>query len=348
MIEGHGDDTYRYDDLVKINFSSNVYQHVDLSGLKEHLMGHLDGVTSYPEPQPRSLEKLIALQEGISPEGVMVTNGATEAIYLIAQLFSGSASIIPQPTFNEYADACRINHHIISYENTDNLSQLPRDRVYWICNPNNPSGNVLMKGFMSYLVRRSPRYTFVVDQSYEAYTNVPLLRACEMQGVPNLFLLHSFSKSYGIPGMRLGYVTGFPATIQMLRNLRHPWSVSSMAIEAGKYLLTKGKPAVDDLDAYLAETERLRGELKKTKGVRVFETKTNYMLCELEEHRAYELKSYLIHEHGMLIRDCANFYGLSNRFFRISAQLPEENDLLIAAIRKFLEIRENEGLNTHP
>ena len=337
MIEGHGDDIYRYDDLVKMNFSSNIYQHADLSMLKEHLMEHFDIVNNYPEPQPRSLEKLIAFKEGISPECVMVTNGATEAIYLIAQLFHGSASIIPQPTFSEYADACRIHRHIISYENTDDLMQLPRDRVYWICNPNNPSGNVLMKGFMNYLVRRSPRYTFVVDQSYEAYTNEPVLVAREMNGVPNLLLLHSFSKTYGVPGLRLGYVTGFPSTIQLLRNLRHPWSVSNMAIEAGKFLIKKEMHAVPDLQEYLVEAERLRSQLRQIEGVRVFETKTNYMLCELESASATDLKSFLIHEHGILIRDCTNFYGLSNHFFRVSTQKPEENDTLIAAIREYLK-----------
>jgi threonine-phosphate decarboxylase len=336
MIEGHGDDIYRYDDLVKMNFSSNVFQHADHSALKEFLMERFDVIGNYPEPQPRSLEKLIALKEGISPECVMVTNGATEAIYLSAQQFHGSASIIPQPTFCEYADACRIHRHIISYENTDDLIQLPRDRVYWICNPNNPSGNVLMKGFMDYLVRRSPRYTFVVDQSYEAYTKEPLLKAREMNGLPNLLLLHSFSKTYSVPGLRLGYVTGHPSTIQLLRNLRHPWSVSSMAIEAGKFLLKQEQGGIVDLESYLAEAERLRGQLRQIEGVRVFETKTNYMLCELDNATAADLRNYLIHEHGILIRDCSNFYGLSRHFFRVSAQQPEENDALVAAIREYL------------
>ena len=140
MLEGHGDDIYRYDDLVKMNFSSNIYQHADLTALKEFLKEHFDLIANYPEPQPRSLERLIALKEGISPEAVLVTNGATEAIYMIAAHFKNSASVIPQPTFNEYADACRQFNHIISYENNDEMTELPRDRVYWICNPNNPSG----------------------------------------------------------------------------------------------------------------------------------------------------------------------------------------------------------------
>ena len=109
MIDGHGDDRYRYDDLVQMNFSSTIYQHADHSALKEYLMDHINVLTNYPESQPRQLEKLIAKQLGITPESVLVTNGATEAVYIIAQLFRRSCSIIPQPTYSEYADACRLN-----------------------------------------------------------------------------------------------------------------------------------------------------------------------------------------------------------------------------------------------
>ena len=335
MIEGHGDDLYRYDELVTMNFSSNIYQHADHSALRAYLGRRFDVVSHYPEPQPRSLEKLIAQREGISPQAVMVTNGATEAIYLIARLYFGSASVIPQPTFSEYADACRLNQHIISYENNDDLVELPKNRVYWLCNPNNPSGNVLLKGFMDYLVRRSPRYTFVVDQSYEAYTQEELLKPREVQQLTNLIILHSFSKTYAVPGLRLGYITAHPTVVQLLRALQHPWSVSSLAIEAGIYLLTEGQPVVSDLTAYREEAERLRSELNAIDGIQVFETKTNFMLCECEHFTAADLKSFLVHEHGILIRDCANFYGLSPYFFRVSAQSPDENDALVAAIKSY-------------
>jgi threonine-phosphate decarboxylase len=69
----------------------------------------------------------------------------------------------------------------------------------------------------------------------------------------------------------------------------------------------------------------------------VFETKTNYMLCELEELSATELKFKLVHDYGMLIRDCSNFFGLSKHFFRVSTQHPEENDALVAAIRDIMK-----------
>jgi len=125
MIYGHGDDTYRYGEKIKINFSSNIYIGADLSGLKAHLASRLDVIGHYPEPEPQRLEELIAERLGIPANMVMVTNGANEAIYLIAQLYSGWTSIIPQPTYNEYADACRACHHTISYENTQELDSLP-------------------------------------------------------------------------------------------------------------------------------------------------------------------------------------------------------------------------------
>ena len=192
-------------------------------------------------------------------------------------------------------------------------------------------------GFVDYVVRRSPRYTFVIDQSYGAFTKEPLLEAREVQGLPNVILIHSLSRKYSVPGLRLGYITAHPSTILLLRALRHPWSIPALSIEAGKFLIQHRPPVISDVNAYLAETQRLRSELRKIEGIRIFETKTNYMLCELSDATGAALKNYLIHEHGMLIRDCYNFYGLSSGHFRISAQQPEENDALIAAIRQFTE-----------
>ncbi len=157
-----------------------------------------------------------------------------------------------------------------------------------------------------------------------------------MSSVTNLIILHSLSKTFSVPGLRLGYVTAHPNTIQLLRNQRYPWSVSALSIEAGKFLIKNNVKAIDDLDAYLEETERLHTNLSNIEGLRVFETKTNYMLCELENATAKDLKHYLIHEHGILIRDCSNFYGLNNHYFRVSTQLPHENDALVEAIRMYL------------
>ena len=110
MINGHGDDAYRYT-AIRANFSSNVYHRVNHDGLNRYLAGCLSCIRSYPEPEPYALAAELARLHGVSPEEVCVTNGATEAIYLIAQAFCGSHSAVWIPTFSEYADACRLHGH---------------------------------------------------------------------------------------------------------------------------------------------------------------------------------------------------------------------------------------------
>lgn len=332
MTYGHGDDTYRYGGEVKINFSSNLYQKADLTELKAFLASRLDMIRNYPEPEPRELEDLVASRLNLPANMVMVTNGANEAIYLIAQLYGGWASIIPQPTYNEYADACRLFNHTISYEHTETLDLLPEDRIYWICNPNNPTGNVLLKPLLSHLIRKHPRYLYVIDQSYADYTMKTMLEPHEMMDCYNVMIIQSLSKKYCIPGLRLGYVTGSPVIINRLRQIRQPWTVNAMAIEAGKYLLEKDPVMLPDLQTYLTETRRLKQALDAIDGLMVMDTETNFMLVHIDWADTQELKSWLMEHYGMLIRDASNFHGLDNHCFRVAAQSPKENDALVAAL----------------
>ena len=120
MIFGHGNDSYLYGDRIKMDFSSNLPGFANLGGLEAHLATRLSTIKSYPEPEARELEELLAEELGIQPNSIMVTAGAIEAIYLIAQLYRGWASVIPQPTFSEYEDACKIHGHLVScYDNDD-------------------------------------------------------------------------------------------------------------------------------------------------------------------------------------------------------------------------------------
>ena len=138
MINGHGDDAYRYT-AIRANFSSNVYHRVNHDGLNRYLSGCLSCIRSYPEPEPYALAAELARLQGVSPEEVCVTNGATEAIYLIAQAFRGSHSAVWIPTFSEYADACRLHGHRV--EGISSLEKLTgNEGIFWLCNPNNPTG----------------------------------------------------------------------------------------------------------------------------------------------------------------------------------------------------------------
>ena len=341
MIKGHGDDAYQYGCQAAVNFSSNVYYNVDLSGLKDHLAHHLDLIGSYPEPEPFGLEKELADRNRLLPDEVCVTNGATEAIYLIAQAFRQSVSAVLQPTFSEYADACRMHGHRLLP-----LYQLPDARcgyrlqeevqLLWLCNPNNPTGQVVEKSWLCQLLEQNPQVLFIIDQSYEYFTLHPLFTPEEALRYPHLLLLHSMTKRYVIPGLRLGYVTGHARMLERLRSQRMPWSVNQLAIEAGRYLLAHEEEM--DIVGYLREAQLLRTLLIETGMAEVWETKTHFMLACLRMGKASALKEYLLREHGLLIRDASNFSGLDERYFRIAAQAPADNLRLVTAIRQWLTI----------
>jgi threonine-phosphate decarboxylase len=335
MIYGHGDDTWRYGDAIKMNFSSNIYQKADLSELKTFLASRLDVIGHYPEPEPKELEGLIAEKLEIPANMVMVTNGANEAIYLIAQLYSGWTSIIPQPTYHEYADACKMFGHIISYERTDDLEVLPQDRIYWLCNPDNPTGNVLLKALLAYVIRKNPRFLYVIDESYADYTLQPRLQPKEMMDCFNVMFIRSMSKKYCVPGLRLGYVAASPIIIDRLRAIRQPWTVNALAIEAGKYLVEHDPQLLPDMNAYIAEAQRLKAGLEAIDGLMVMDTQTHYMLVNIDWANVLELKNWLVEHHGILIRDASNFHGLDDHCFRVAAQTPEENDALLNAIKAY-------------
>ena len=289
MIDGHGDDSYKYSRPITANFSSNVYNKVNL----------------------------------------------------IAQTFRGTNTAILQPTFSEYADACRMHGHRVS-----SLYQLPKEqdgyrlpddvRMLWLCNPNNPTGTVADKEYMRGLIEHNPQVCFIIDQSYEFFTLCPLFSPAEAAEYPNVLLLHSMTKRYAIPGLRLGYVTGSSGLLERLRTNRMPWSVNRLAIEAGLFLLENDVPEPVDVAAYLQETARLGKALKAVGGLDVWDTQTHFMLVQLRMGKASALKEYLAGEHGILIRDASNFAGLDERFFRIATQTPEENDRLVAAIEEFM------------
>lgn len=336
MIEGHGDDLYKYGKKIVSNFSSNVYNRIDHSGLYQRLNERLSTICSYPEPMPYSLESEIARRNSLTPRQICVTNGATEAIYLIAQAFQGRISAVLGPTFSEYADACRVHRHKV--KPFYSLDALPEDaELVWICNPNNPTGEVRNKEDLKALVDSHPDKLFIFDQSYEYFTLKSLLGIKEAASFPNVILLHSMTKQYAIPGLRVGYFTASEGLTDDVRCRRMPWSVNSLAIEAAKYLLEEGDGISADIPQLLAERERLTNLLLATGMLEIWPTDTHYMLIKLRMGKAAALKDFLAVNHGILIRDASNFEGLDERFFRIATQTPEENDKLVKAISEWME-----------
>ncbi len=318
MINGHGDDAYKYKDI-RIDFSSNICAHGSHEALMAHLAARPDLLDHYPEPEAWSLERMIAERHDIDPACVIVTSGATEAIYLIAHAFR-YRPVIPQPTFSEYADACEMA----------GVEEGGRE-VMWLCNPNNPTGEVYDQLYIDRMMAEHD--LLVLDQSYEGYTDAPVMTPRWGCRTASSIQIHSMTKMYGVPGLRLGYITAHEQLTEQLRRYLRPWSVSALAVEAGKYLLLHEELLCQP---DLAEARRLRDALLQLPGISVAPTQTNFMLCNLAHGTAALLKEYLATQHGILIRDASNFRGLTPQHFRIAAQSPVENEALISAISHFL------------
>ena len=332
MITGHGDDIHGYEG-VRMNFSSNIYAHADITPLVEHLRGEMGKICNYPEPEALTLEAKLAEKEGIEAECVIVTNGATDAIYLAAEACRNlgiSHHHIIQPTFAEYEDACR-NAGLLIQSDADEDTD-----AVWICNPNNPTGECIDTEGMIMLAKEYG--TLIIDQSYENITLCQMMTAQEAVDAGNIIQIHSMTKTCAIPGLRLGYIVTSHRYAKAIRKCLHPWSVNALAISAGDYILDNDFKAVRDIDEYLSEAQRLRDELDAIEGVSVMPTDTNFMLCELSVGTAAELKDWLAKNHGILIRDASNFRTLTPRHFRIAAQSKDENNTLINAIRQWTSI----------
>ena len=165
MINGHGDDIFSYPGI-RHNFSSNIVCRRDLDALYEHINCCMPRISSYPEPDASSLAVAWAASMGISAHNLCVTNGATEAIYLIAQVYRESNSQIPVPTFSEYADACRLNRHKITEIYSESGLKPAPGSLIWLCNPNNPTGKVWDHSWLTEMIEANPACIFIIDQSY--------------------------------------------------------------------------------------------------------------------------------------------------------------------------------------
>ena len=198
-------------------------------------------------------------------------------------------------------------------------------------------GVVWRAGEIRALLLDNPERVVVVDESFirfapEAESAIPLLGECG-----NLLVVCSMTKCYAIPGLRLGYVLGNEGLIKRLGRFSLPWSVNALAIEVGKYILQHPEQFVLPLEQWLNETHRLQEQIRSL-GIESYPSAVTFFLNRLPEGRkASQLKDYLLKEKQILIRDASNFRTLDERCFRLSTQRPEENEVLLDAIRDWIK-----------
>jgi len=333
MINGHGDE---YVGELEANFSSNVWYGADNSALCKHLYSQMYTIERYPDTEASSLKQLLAENNHIKTNQLLICNGSTEAFYLIANAFSGSKSSIVTPTFSEYADACRMHNHNVRLTNRTDLNthiKIVKPDLVWICNPNNPDGNCFETTEIIQLLTNYPDSIFVIDQAYIHFTQREICVVNEIHKYPNLIIVQSLTKRHAIPGLRLGYLMASGTIITRISQFRMPWSVNSLAIESGKFILENDNDGFQ-LQDWLCECDTLRIQIDSFECFKCVPSVTPYFLVKLNNGKASDLKAFLL-SHKILVRQATNFEGLEGEYIRICTLSKEKNDLLINKLNQW-------------
>jgi len=342
MIQGHGGNIYEIAKALGcspreiLDMSSNVSPLGMPAGLKAILKEKWEEVVSLPEVDSQSLRTEFAASMDLSPNQVLVGNGTTEFIYNIPLALRVKKALIVGPTYSDYADACRAHRVEPSFclareeagfrPSLDKISSmLARVDTVFICNPNNPTGGLIPGQSLTRLIEAYPKVRFVVDESYLPFVPNWQTDSLINGNAGNVILLHSFSKIFAIPGLRLGFFIAAPEITHAFEPFSQPWSVNRLAQLAGSFLVTQA--------AFMEETARFVQEERKAflarlEGVDLlvpFPSAVHFILFRLNGAlRAHDLFT-LMAEHKILVRDCSNFHGLSDRFVRIALKSSEAN-----------------------
>lgn len=354
MIDGHGGNIFDKarelgcDPLEILDMSSNVNPLGPMPELMAHLHGCLDRIVALPEANAGEITHAFAKRHGISPDNVLAGNGTTQLIHILPPALNMRKALILGPTYADYADACRMHdvdfRFILSDESTafhhqlDAVDGAAGDAVF-ICNPNNPTGTLLAADTLISLCRQFPGTYFIIDESYLPFVPDGESRSLIGVDLPNLIVLNSMSKIFRIPGLRIGFVVARPDIIERIRRYMMPWSVNTLAQAAVNYLMTHNEAVTE----FIGKTRRflneerqfVNGNLQSIPGIRVFPSVTSFLLIKMENHFAKSICQRLL-SYRILIRNCSNFEGLSDRFIRISLKTRDINQMFVEGFIKRL------------
>ncbi len=338
----HGGDIYLNKN--KNDFSTNV----NLSGMPEGVIrAACEGVklsSRYPDTECSDLRKAISNVLSIPAEQIICGNGAADLIYSIVLALKPNKALMPVPAFYEYEQALKIVECDIEYISMreeqqfilqeDFIDRIKEDTdIIFLCNPNNPTGNLIDKDLMYRIIHKceTDGIWLVVDECFmdfvEHRKDYSVMDQCV--NARHLFILKAFTKLYAMPGLRLGY--GICSNMELLKSMKkvsQPWNVSIPAQMAGIAALEEENYVVDSLELIKREKDYLIEELQKL-GFRVYGSRANYLFFH-----AYPRLYALCLKKGILIRDCSNYHGLKEGYYRIAIKRHEDNEQLIQVLRE--------------
>ena len=306
-------------------------------------------LTSYPSGA-RQQNLLAGKIFNILPEHIVVGNGAAELIKSFGEMVSGKTAI-PYPTFNEYpARFCNsstveieVNKETFEYTVDDILASVDRNQAnnVLLINPDNPSGHFLKQNdvlhLLDELLKRDVQLIF--DESFidfsEKEIRYTLIDENIIEKYPNLIVIKSISKSYGVPGLRLGVlVSSKTELIQQVQKNNSIWNINSFA-EYFLQIFDKYKSFYKEACDKLAE-ERIRfaKNLSTIDGIKVFPSQANYIMCRYVGRKSVtEITENLLQNHSLLVKNLKRKYGCGAEYMRLAVLSSEDNDIMVEALK---------------
>ena len=292
------------------------------------------GYNRYPDPHQRELKKLISGIKGVNEDQIFLGNGSDEAIDLIIRLFcsENDTIVIPYPTYGMYEVSAKINNVKLKKSILDenfNLTNIDfNEKVIFLCSPNNPTGNLI--DVQSVLDQA--KGIVVVDEAYIDFSSKPGFMK-QLDHYPNLIIMQTFSKAWGLAGLRLGMAFASTELISLLNKIKPPYNISA----ATQHIALKALRKADEVGPWVSliksERERVAKEFGKLTSVKkVFPSEANFLLVRI--HRAGEVYKKLINDR-IVVRDRSSVVRCED-CLRITIGSPEENNKLIEAVRRSL------------
>jgi threonine-phosphate decarboxylase len=357
MQQIHGGNIYEVAQRYKlrpeaiIDFSSNINPLGPSPRVLRTLRSHLRWVSRYPEMHARGLVRDLARFHGLPEEAIVVGNGSTALIYRLPYALLTKSALVLHPTFSEYERAfglggCRID---LLMRDEAHGFQPPWQRLFEalrrgygvviLCNPNNPTGDVIAKDELAEFVEEAGRLgtVVVVDEAFMDFHEGATLKH-EVLRRSNLIVLRSMTKCYALAGLRLGFLAASPPLAKRVREADEPWAVSALAQIAGRESLKDRNYLRRTLELTATERQYLLEELAAIAGLATYPSVANFLLLKVIRPGwdAPRLQQGLI-RHGLLIRDCSSFPGLGGAYIRIAVRGRKDNSRLLRALHEVLE-----------
>jgi threonine-phosphate decarboxylase len=332
-----------------LDFSANINP-LGSPPLKELFLEELKHIGHYPDNSYRNFRRAAGKFVNVDMECIVPGNGSSELIRLFAEccVEEGDIVLVPTPSFGEYTNQSLLAGAAVKKVNIgeDGLpilskADLAQAKLLFLCNPNNPTGRLLSAGQVMDLADRCEEAeTFLlVDEAFielsEPKESVAIHAPCREY----LFVMRSLTKSFGVPGLRLGFGVTNSRLAGILNLARIPWSIGSLASAAAEYLLGCEEHLERSRLVIKEELAWLESALHGL-GLKPVPSSVNFILVDI---RPCGLDSNVLAERSMregaLVRDCQSF-GLGKSYIRVAVRGHSENEQMIAALEKALLCRD--------